>query len=176
MTRQELCKFIKLQGADIYGFCCHLTQNKDKADDLYQETFLKAAERLEHIDISRNPKSFFISLAVGIWKNERRKYAYRQKIAPIAEQKEGVSAEMTASREAGPEEQVISEEACRFVRMETALLHEKYRLPVYMYYVAEMPLEQIAAALHIPKGTVKSRLHKARKLIRKGLEERGYEG
>lgn len=176
MTRQELCKFIELQGTDIYSFCCHLTQNKDKADDLYQETFLKAAERLEQIDVSMNPKSFFISLAVGIWRNQKKKYAYRQKIAPIAEQKEDTIAEKALSQEAGPEEQIISREASYLVRMETARLHEKYRLPVYLYYIAELPLEQIAAALHIPKGTVKSRLHKARKLIKKGLEERGYEG
>ena len=59
--------------------------------------------------------------------------------------------------------------------METAELKEKYRIPVYMYYSAEMSLEEIADALNIPKGTVKSRLHTARTIIGKKLEEHGYE-
>lgn len=38
VTRYELCEFVELHGKDLYGFCCHLTQNKYDADDLYQET------------------------------------------------------------------------------------------------------------------------------------------
>ena len=75
-----------------------------------------------------------------------------------------------------PEEVLLEKEICRLVRMEIASLEEKYRLPVYMYYAAELPVEQIAVAMRIPKGTVKSRLHKARKLIKKELEAYGYEG
>lgn len=44
-----------------------------------------------------------------------------------------------------------------------------------MYYSAEMSLEEIADALNIPKGTIKSRLHIARTIIGKKLEEHGYE-
>lgn len=176
MTRYELCEFIELHGKDLYGFCCHLTQNKYDADDLYQETFLLAAERLEKIDPAVNPKSFLISLSVGIWRNQNRKDAHREKIAPTIHMDQETSIEMVKSEVFGPEEILVTEEACRLVREVIASLDKKYRLPVYMYYTAELSLEQIAAALHIPKGTVKSRLHKARKQIKKGLEEHGYEG
>lgn len=59
--------------------------------------------------------------------------------------------------------------------IETASLKDKYRIPVYMYYAAEMPIEEIAESLQLPKGTVKSRLHTARIIIGKKLEEHGYE-
>lgn len=74
-----------------------------------------------------------------------------------------------------PEEIYISREMCRLVKMETASLKDKYRIPVYMYYSAEMSVEEIAESLHLPKGTVKSRLHTARTIIRKKLEDHGYE-
>ena len=45
-----------------------------------------------------------------------------------------------------------------------------------MFYTAEMSIDEIARALHIPKGTVKSRLHNARKSIKKILEVYEYEG
>lgn len=49
-------------------------------------------------------------------------------------------------------------------------LHDKLKLPLYMYYTADMTVEEIASALRIPPGTVKSRLHKARKIMRNVLE------
>lgn len=57
-----------LYGKDVYGFCLRLARNKDNADDLYQETFLKAIELSNRIDKSKNPKGFLVSIAVGLWK------------------------------------------------------------------------------------------------------------
>lgn len=176
MTQQELCQLIELHGKDLYGFCCYLTQSRYWADDLYQETFLYAAERLKDIDSSLNPKSFLISLAVGIWKNQRKKDARRQKLAPTVSMEEASWVNFSTSMQTDPEEALMTKEICQLVRTEMDSLKEKYRIPVYLYYAAEMSLEQIADVLHVPTGTVKSRLHKARKEIRKGLEEHGYEG
>ncbi|WP_304943677.1 RNA polymerase sigma factor [Vallitalea guaymasensis] len=80
-----LSDLVELQGKAIYGFCYNLTNKKNDADDLYQETFLKAMELCHKIDRNNNPKGFLISIAIGIWKNNCRKYAWRQRIAPIQE-------------------------------------------------------------------------------------------
>lgn len=50
-------------------------------------------------------------------------------------------------------------------------LNDKLRLPLYMYYTGEMSVDEIAAVRHIPSGTVKSRLHQARKAMKTILEE-----
>ena len=44
MTLEELEKLIELHGTSIYGFCCHLTGDRLMAEDLYQDTLLKAFE------------------------------------------------------------------------------------------------------------------------------------
>ena len=49
-------------------------------------------------------------------------------------------------------------------------LEEKYRIPVYLYYSQQFSTEQIGKILKLPQGTVKSRLYKARKLLKKELE------
>ena len=54
-------------------------------------------------------------------------------------------------------------------------LPEKLKIVTCMYYTGEMKVEEIAHALHLPKGTIKSRLHLARTQLKKGLEEDGYE-
>ena len=54
-------------------------------------------------------------------------------------------------------------------------LPEKLRIPVELYYLGDCTVEQIARTIQRPRGTVKSRLFQAREVIRKRLEEAGYE-
>lgn len=54
-----------------------------EADDLYQDTFLKAMELIPKIDNDQNPKSYLLSIAVHIWKNKKQKFAWRKRIADI---------------------------------------------------------------------------------------------
>ena len=57
------------------------------------------------------------------------------------------------------------------VRRAVSKLDEKYRIPVVLYYYEEMPVNDIAAAMGIPKGTVLSRLSRAREFLRKELKD-----
>lgn len=176
MTCQEFTKLIEDEGRSVYSFCCQLTGNRDDADDLYQETMLKAMER--HIRIDRrlgSPRSFLMGIAVKSWKNREKMHARRQRIAPEERiEDERIFGEIPDTGRS-PEDECISRDLCRFVRMETAALKEKYRIPVFLFYSAGMTVEEIAETLHIPKGTVKSRLYTARTIIGKKLEEHGYE-
>ena len=54
-------------------------------------------------------------------------------------------------------------------------LPEKFRIPVILYYTCDVSLEEISKIMKKPVGTIKSRLHKARSIIKKRLEEQGYE-
>ncbi len=81
MTITELEQCIDSYGKDIYGFCRQITGSIQQGEDLYQDTFMKAVELSEKIDLNHNPKSYLLSIAVRLWKNRRRKYAWRQRIA-----------------------------------------------------------------------------------------------
>jgi len=166
----ELIELVKLHGKSIYGFCYKLTGNKEDTDDLYQETFLKAVELRFKIDAARNPKSFLISIAVRLHKNHRRKLAWRQRIAPTAQLDDSTTKSVLFACEATPEDAVLSHELRTIVQEAAHQLDDKLKYPLYMYYTADMSIEEIASALKIPQGTVKSRLHKARKNMRELLE------
>ena len=64
--------------------------------------------------------------------------------------------------------------ACSWAAAAAARLPDKYRAAVLLTYGAELPLEEVARIEKLPKGTVKSRLHKARLLLKKEMEARGY--
>lgn len=176
MTRQKFEELLETEGSAIYSFCYQLTRNKEEAEDLYQDAMLRAMECHRQInDIEGSPRSFLMGIAARMWKNTKRKYARRQRIAPKQYvEDERFIGEIPDFGES-PEESYITQEACRLVRMEIAELKDKYRIPVYMYYTADMSIEEIAKSLNIPQGTVKSRLYKARTIIGKKLEEHGYE-
>lgn len=61
----------------------HLTCNVQEADDLYQDTFLKAMEVNDELDFEDNPKSYLLSITLRIWRNRKRKFAWRRRIAKV---------------------------------------------------------------------------------------------
>ena len=83
MTKHELEQCISKYGSDIYSFCLHLTGNRQQADELYQETFLRAVEKQAEIDAEGNVKSYLLSVAVRLWRNWKRKAAWRSRIAAV---------------------------------------------------------------------------------------------
>lgn len=175
MEPAELNELVRLYGKSVYGFCHKLAKNKTDTDDLYQETFLKAVELCHKINNNNNPKGFLISIAIGLWRNNRRKYARRQRIAPIEEFSEDMGFSGMHNSPQTPEDIAVSKELRAAVLKAADMLNEKLRLPLYMYYTAEMSTEDIASALNIPLGTVKSRLHKAREVMKNTLEVNGNE-
>lgn len=170
MTRLELEECINTYGKEIYSFCRHLTGNVQEADDLYQDTFLKAVELREKIDGTENPKSFLLSVAVRIWKNRRRKYAWRNRIAPTEALAEDWAEQCNAGTEASPEEVYVINEEAELVKKAVDNLPEKWKVCVLLFYMEELSIPEMSAVLKIPEGTVKSRLYHARKYLEQQLE------
>ncbi len=150
-------------GNSVYRFCRSLTYSKEDADDLFQETFLRAFEHQSKKSALDNPQSFLFSTSLYIWKSWKRKYARRKRLAPVEALDENISggAEM--------EDTFMEQEEIRIVREVVKALPDKFKIPIILYYAMEMNVSDIASTLKLPAGTVKSRLFKARKLVEKGL-------
>lgn len=153
MTIQELEQMIALYGKEVYSFCLHLTGNRMMADELYQETFLKATETARKIRTDGNLKSYFLSVALRLWRNQKRKYAWRNRIAPM----QGLSEDVRES-EVGTQEDLLEDclkrEREQMVRKAVSRLEEKYKIPVLLYYMERMSVAEVASAMGIPQGTV----------------------
>ena len=159
---------VEKHGEAVYKLCRSLTYTKEDADDLFQETFVKAFGQLSKIGGRDNPQGFLFSVAIYQWKSWKRKYARQNRIAPTVPLDDMVTSEINI------EGIVITTEETNLVRKLVAGLPEKYRMPTVMFYTAGLSIADIAAALNVPDGTVKSRLYKARKLIEKELIKNGY--
>jgi len=156
-------------GKAVYKFCRSLAYSKEDAEDLFQETFLKVFRQLSKKSVQDNPQGFLFSTALYLWKSWKRKYARRNRLAPAAVLDEAAVSDVDV------EESFAAQEDVRIVRALVDALPEKYKIPIILFYTVELGVADIAAALKLPVGTVKSRLHKARKLIEEGLVKHGYE-
>lgn len=167
MTKQELEVCIDQYSKDIYSFCRNLTHNLQEADDLYQDTFLMALQLREKMEYGKNPKSYFLSIAIRIWKNKKRKFAWRKRIADtqlIVDERDTYTGE---SAEPSPEECIADKEKNKTIREAVDRLPEKLRIVVLLFYMEDLSTAQIAEVMKIPVGTVLSRLHQARKILKK---------
>ena len=180
MTKIELEKCINEHGSEIFSFCRYLTGSVQEGEELYQDCFLHALELETKGKQGDNPKSYLLSIAINLWKNKRRKYAWRKRILKMDSLEQvtdtyGEQMVMVPGEEAQPEEVMLSKEQSEQVRKHLAVLPEKYKLPLYLYFAAELSIKEMAVCLKIPEGTVKSRLHKGKQLMKERLEEMEYD-
>ena len=170
MTKEKLEEIIESYGKGIYSFCLKLAGGSDPADDLYQDTWLYAVKTMENLDEGKNVRSYLISVAIHLWKNKKRKYAWRKRIAP----EEEIVEEKDEDCEKFGEDNLsicINNEQRTYVNKAVSSLKDKYRIPILLFYKEEMSVGEISEVMGIPEGTVKSRLSYARGLLRKQLEE-----
>lgn len=172
MKARELEKCIDEFGTEIYRFCMKLCMDKANAEDLYQQTFLKALESDMELDWEQNPKALFFSFAYNLWKSEQRKSARRSTLAPCVNLDEASKSSLHS--EENVEENILGQELIAETNKIIEGLPEKIRVPLTLYYLFEQPVDEIAKEIKKPPGTVKSRLFKGRSLIKKRLEELGY--
>ena len=152
----------------VYRFCRSLTYSKEDAEDLFQETFLKAFEQLKKNTL-QHPQHYLFSTSLYIWKGWKRKYARRKRLAPVGPLDE------TMSNDINVEGDFMVKEEARVIRELVHSMPDKFKIPIILYYTMEMGVPDIALTLKIPAGTVKSRLFKARKILEKGLVAINYE-
>lgn len=119
VTRQEFEEFVSSDGKDILRFCRITTGETAQGDDLYQDTMLKLWEQAKKLDNENSIKSYALSVAILIWKNKRRKFAWWHRIAAFESYEKhiesgGVECVRKISDE--PEQQLLKKEADEFVR------------------------------------------------------------
>lgn len=173
MNQKELESYIYAYGKDLYSFCCSVTYNRQEADDLYQDTFLKLYDMVDDLVIEKNPKGFLMSVSINLYRNQKRKFSIRQRITGTE-----ISIEEAVdipAKEQMTEEKVLMHEQCHRVREAVKKLPDKYRIPILLFYMEEFSLAEISRILNLPEGTVKSRIYRAKKILKQKLEEGFYE-
>lgn len=176
-TNNEFERFLLRDGKDILRFC--RIKAGDAGDELYQDAMLKLLEKKEKLDYQNNIKCYALSVCIFLWKNKKRKYVNRLRIAHNISfedmEERGIDIKDTNS-EYQPEQAAICKAELLEVREQVSKLPEKYSTIIYLYYSANMKVSEIAEILKLPSGTVKSRMRKAKEILKEQLEENENDG
>lgn len=167
-----------------YRTALHLARNHADAEDAVQQASLQAWRAFHTFEAGTNFRAWFLRIVTNVCRSEFR----RSKRAP-----HGVSLNepefgdaiipLDVTRERGsptPDLALFAELDTREISDALASLPEEYRTVATLYFVEDLRYQEIAAVVGRPIGTVRSRLHRARKLLMRKLwalaEERGIVG
>lgn len=137
---------------NLYRLALGILHNRDDAEDAVAESILKAYEKIHTL---RNPDSFRPWIMQIAANESKRIYAKNRRSTPV----ENVEEYMPEFRDEYHELWDI------VMRLDTA-----YREVTILYFYEQMSLKEIGKILHIPEGTVKSRLYRAKKELRKYID------
>lgn len=172
MTKQEFDRFVSENGKEILRFCRMNAGGCAEGDDLYQDTMLTLWEQVDKLNKRDSLKSYALSVSILIWRNKRRKFAWRHRIAAFESYEKHLESggfRMTGKKSEEPEQRLLQKEMTEMVQRQVQALPQKYRTVVYLYYSAGLKYKEIAECLHIPESTVKSRMRKAKSILKKKL-------
>ncbi len=158
----------------LYSLCYHLENNRSDVDDLFQDTWIKAISKLEQYDVTKPFWTWLASIAVNTYRDKYRRL--KKKLAIFYHWSKGnenhmeIVFEQVQSNEPDPQTSLVNSEFREKLIDSLAELDDKYRIPLILQYYRDMKYEDIANALNISIGTVKSRINEAKKRLRKVLE------
>jgi RNA polymerase sigma-70 factor (ECF subfamily) len=161
----------------LYTYALFLTSDHDQARDLLQETFLKAFRFLDRFVRGTNAKAWLYRIMRNTHINEFRRMK-RQPATVEYDDEMSASQMLPAKLHGGAVDAAGTSPFDDQIAGAIASLPEKFKSVVILRDIEELPYEEIAEALEIPVGTVRSRLHRARSLLFEKLKEyarqRGY--
>jgi RNA polymerase sigma-70 factor (ECF subfamily) len=160
----------------LFNLAINLTRNRKDAEDLVQETFLRAYRFFDSYQPGTHIKAWLFRILRNTFINRYRAAKIRPEEVDF-DKIEGafesiVDDEFIRGRQQpGPEEALMVGVADEEIQQAMTALPEEYRTVVLMALVEEMSYKEIASALAIPLGTVMSRLHRGRKHLQRALED-----
>ena len=154
-------QYIRQYGKRLYGLCLSLCANTFEADDLYQDTWLQVVRNISQYDPDREFEPWLTKICINTYRNMLRKITRSPLLNfQTNEEKDAVLQSVPALEK--PDYSLLYEAINQ--------LPEKLRLAVILFYFEGMDIAATAQVLGIPDGTVKSRLNKARKLLKEVLD------
>jgi RNA polymerase sigma-70 factor, ECF subfamily len=145
----------------LYGTAVRLTRRQADAEDLVQDTYMKAFRSAGQFRRGTNLKAWLFTILYNTFRNMRRD----QGRSPIDVDSEAVEVAALAPQELSPEQ--ILTRATLDADLQAALdsLPETFRQAVWLRDVEEMAYAEIASVLDIPIGTVMSRISRGRRML-----------
>lgn len=148
----------------IYNYALCLTQNRYNAEDLVQDTALRAYRFFRRFRAGTNFKAWIMTILRNIYINEYRKRIKEPRKVDLGEVEDFIGLPETFNTQEG----FISEAVRDLINK----LSEELRIALILFYTEGFSYKEIARIMDVPVGTVMSRLYTARQVLKRQLLKR----
>jgi RNA polymerase sigma-70 factor (ECF subfamily) len=156
---------------ELYGAAIRMTRNRSDAEDLVQETYLRAYRSFDTFEEGTNLRAWLYRILTNAFINLYRKRQREPQTVSDEEVPDWYLYEKLAERgaESSAEARVLESLPDEDVRSAVNSLPQQFRLAVLLADVEGFSYKEIAEILDVPMGTVMSRLHRGRRALEKRL-------
>lgn len=160
MKNAELSQLVVKHGPALSRFCMSLCKNPHDASDLYQETWLRLMQSSYSYRDEKSFISYLFRISINLFRDRCRQKAKRQELS--------IDGDIQTYIENIPDKCAPDETYEKLYRAILSLSPD-HRAVIALAYFDGLDLSACAGILRVPVGTVKSRLHRAKKLLKKEL-------
>jgi len=175
---QGLDLFIEKYKTPLYKLCVNLHRNSTNAEDLFQDTWIKAFKYMNDFDRSKNFEPWLFTIAINLYKDNYRKVKrwFSKSIDFFDINEKNIVMENIKSTTYLPAESYDNRQNKEQLQNGINNLKDDFRMVIILFYYNGLKQKEISEILKIPEGTVKSRLNKAKKLLKEYMEDNNYGG
>ncbi len=169
MTRFEFNTLVVQHTESLRGYALHFTRDDEDANDLVQDTMLKAVTYHGKFKEGTNLKGWLYTIMKNTFINHYRRFVKTNSFVSQSEEISSAHLAYSATTNAGENKFVMED-----IKGAMAELSDEYYIPFSMYFEG-YKYHEISEHLQIPIGTVKTRIHVARRTMKKALRAYKYE-
>ena len=157
----------------LVGYLISLVRDRERAEDLAQESFLRLYEKGSNYREQGLLQAYLFRIATNLLRSEERRKARWNRIRTLFVSSNGHGPEPAEAPT--QEKRLLRSEESRRLRRAIAELPLHYRAPLVLHEIDGWRYREIGEALGCREGTVKSRIHRGRQILRQELEDQ-WEG
>ncbi|MDY6820808.1 MAG: sigma-70 family RNA polymerase sigma factor [Deferribacterota bacterium] len=162
----------------LYAFIISLVKNEEEAKDIVQESFVTAYNKLSDLVDRRRfypwlKKIAFHNALLFLNKDKKKVKSDEDVLDYLDNLDNNYKSSVIYVKEKSPEAHILNKEISKYVKLFIDSLPDKLRIVVILRDVEGHSYEEIAQLLDIPIGTVRSRLHSAREVLKERLIKQG---
>jgi RNA polymerase sigma-70 factor (ECF subfamily) len=160
--------------APAYGAAVHMTRSREDAEDLVQEAALLAYRAFDSFQPGTNFKAWYFRILTNLFYQRHRRRLREPSVALLEEVTDACLYAQSSRSGASPQENdpaalVLGRMDAELVGHAIGSLPEEYRVVASLYFMQDFSYQEIAEIVDCPVGTVRSRLHRGRRLLQKAL-------
>ena len=164
MTKIEFNTMVMRQASSLRMYALHFTHDADDANDLVQDTLLKAITYYNKFKEGTNLKGWLYTIMKNTFINNYRRFVKISSFVTKSDEISSANLVFSSTKNQGESKFIMDD-----IKLALSKLPEEYYVPFSMYFEG-FKYHEIADHLAIPIGTVKTRIHVARKLLKKNLK------